>query len=440
MRQGTVLNRFDMFPKPGQTIGSFKEQTRSTPSRPRPGAASQKPAVRPGSRLYSRVEEVTRPAPATSDQPPEKDTPQTRPPEGAIAPEPPSKPAQEPSQSDIPTRAAPESRSADQPDQNVRPKPAPASHATPEARPSAPAERGSQPELPLAIPRRVGTALPELPKAKPVRSSAPSTSGPVVQRQTTKSAVPPPPRTTTTTTTPTQTPVAQPRRSVSPEGQPAESGLSGQSKPQAEPLYLPKAGQLASLAEHLYNRTQTARQLPLAVPKRPASPARRLPVSQPDPLPAARGLTRRPPEQSVPASSGQTKQVRPPSILPPARGLVLPLARTAAPQPARTSAPQSAPTATPQTLNPAVRQQPGQSEPPSPERLSPVAPQVQRIIDPPDVNAPSDPSGAIQQVVQGPSVQAETSSSERNLDQLAEEIYPLVKRLLEIENDRTSAS
>jgi hypothetical protein len=60
MRSGTVIQKFDMFPKPGQPIESFKAQSTQTTSRTRTKeAAPQKKALTPGQRLFSRVTEIT---------------------------------------------------------------------------------------------------------------------------------------------------------------------------------------------------------------------------------------------------------------------------------------------------------------------------------------------------------------------------------------------
>jgi hypothetical protein len=59
MRAGTVIQKFSMTPKPGQSIESFKEQAARI-SQPKPSAARpQKPALPSRARLYSRVQEIT---------------------------------------------------------------------------------------------------------------------------------------------------------------------------------------------------------------------------------------------------------------------------------------------------------------------------------------------------------------------------------------------
>ena len=60
MRSGTVIQKFDMFPKPGQPVESFKAQSAQSTSRTRTKeTAPPKKAVTPGQRLFSRVTEIT---------------------------------------------------------------------------------------------------------------------------------------------------------------------------------------------------------------------------------------------------------------------------------------------------------------------------------------------------------------------------------------------
>jgi hypothetical protein len=60
MRSGTVIQKFDMFPKPGQPVESFKAQSTPSISRTRTKeTAPPKKGVTPGQRLFSRVTEIT---------------------------------------------------------------------------------------------------------------------------------------------------------------------------------------------------------------------------------------------------------------------------------------------------------------------------------------------------------------------------------------------
>ena len=60
MRSGTVIQKFDMFPKPGQPVESFKAQSTPSTSRTRTKeTAPPKKGVTPGQRLFSRVTEIT---------------------------------------------------------------------------------------------------------------------------------------------------------------------------------------------------------------------------------------------------------------------------------------------------------------------------------------------------------------------------------------------
>jgi len=60
LRRGTVIQKMNMFPKPGQTIADFKQQSEPNLTRPRKKEAEsiKKPAITPGQRLFSRVTEV----------------------------------------------------------------------------------------------------------------------------------------------------------------------------------------------------------------------------------------------------------------------------------------------------------------------------------------------------------------------------------------------
>ena len=57
LRRGSVIQSLPMFPKPGQSIESFKEQARSLPKIPTK-TIPRKPSLDPTSRLYSRVQEI----------------------------------------------------------------------------------------------------------------------------------------------------------------------------------------------------------------------------------------------------------------------------------------------------------------------------------------------------------------------------------------------
>lgn len=84
MRSGTVIQKFDMFPKPGQPVESFKAQSTPSTSRTRTKeTVPSKKAVTPGQRLFSRVTEITPNRPyepqseaAKEAEEPEKTSPQ----------------------------------------------------------------------------------------------------------------------------------------------------------------------------------------------------------------------------------------------------------------------------------------------------------------------------------------------------------------------------
>jgi len=60
MRRGTLIQKFDMFPKPGQPIANFKRQSEQTPIQKtmKEGEARKRPIL-PGQRLFSHVAEIT---------------------------------------------------------------------------------------------------------------------------------------------------------------------------------------------------------------------------------------------------------------------------------------------------------------------------------------------------------------------------------------------
>jgi hypothetical protein len=59
MRAGTIIQKFSMTPKPGQSIESFKEQvSRFKPSKP-VTSPSHKPVLPSKARLFSRVQEIS---------------------------------------------------------------------------------------------------------------------------------------------------------------------------------------------------------------------------------------------------------------------------------------------------------------------------------------------------------------------------------------------
>ena len=68
LRRGSVIQA--MFPKPGQSTEAFREQVQSRPKPKKPPRLlSKKPSLAPKSRLFSRVQEITRPGEVLSEPP-----------------------------------------------------------------------------------------------------------------------------------------------------------------------------------------------------------------------------------------------------------------------------------------------------------------------------------------------------------------------------------
>ena len=67
LRQGSIIPRMALFPKPGQSLESFKEQVQQRAKVPPSSAEPQKPQISPKSRLFSRVQEIA--TPKTPEEP-----------------------------------------------------------------------------------------------------------------------------------------------------------------------------------------------------------------------------------------------------------------------------------------------------------------------------------------------------------------------------------
>ncbi len=75
MRAGSVIQKFSMMPKEGQSIESFKKQTQSLPKpASKRQAKPQKPDIKPRAKLFSQVQEVSssKPTMGTTEHPPEQ--------------------------------------------------------------------------------------------------------------------------------------------------------------------------------------------------------------------------------------------------------------------------------------------------------------------------------------------------------------------------------
>ena len=73
LRQGSIIPRMETFPKPGQSVDEFRQQFQAAP-RPKQEAAPKKVVVAPKARIFTRVEEISKPsvkpsAPSSKDEP-----------------------------------------------------------------------------------------------------------------------------------------------------------------------------------------------------------------------------------------------------------------------------------------------------------------------------------------------------------------------------------
>lgn len=228
LRQGSVIQRMNTLPKPGQTLEAFRQQIQSQaqPAKAARPASEKKPAVPANARLFSRVQEITagqKPAAPQAEEP-------------LSAP-----------QADLP--AAPPKT---------------------DDRPASAAPRPPRPEAPRPPEVSAQTTPPAAPpSAAPQAAASPAPSSRVVQRQADEPAPQPPlarPRPTPAVESPTvvqapEAPSARPPAPRPPASAPAEKALPAEPAPDrpAAPQEPPTIQQAAPPAE-----------MPLAV--RPAAP------------------------------------------------------------------------------------------------------------------------------------------------------------------------
>lgn len=517
LRQGSVIQRLQTFPKPGQSIESFKEQMQSRAATTKPASApAPRPRPKPGEpvRRYSRIEEMPGkepPAPAEPPaQPPDtiqrqlEPVPALRPdaPEPPhVSPQPLEVPSVEPLRADSPDTQLPEppavqaakpdftpsvelpnAVSPDRPDLHpdlampVKASPAPkqrqervapkneapsaaAKLAQPVARNQARTSRQPEAQLPRAMPAPKesapapkisslsrATTRPEQPATR-ITQSAPKPSAPLaaatIQRQEEPGEVPQaqPPSEAVSPAVRAETPAKTTSPQVEARLRPLET-LPDSPRPPEAPLLL-----------HLAQRKAAPEQIRFVTPKvvkpdtqHPALIQRDLPrIGRRQPVQAApqpsmpgrdRGLLTRPPAQPAADEGANASRLAGPEPAPlVAQSKVeMPVARIGekAASQARMNLPADSKPA---------------GAPPAPNNrpLSPAAPA-----------APAAVSGAASNVVQrlweghsppasqsgGSTGSAEESGAESgaglDLDTLAEQVFPIVKRLIEIESERSS--
>ncbi len=514
LRQGSVIQRLQTFPKPGQSIESFKEQVQSRAVTTKPASApAPRPRPKPGEpvRRYSRIEEMTGKEPPAPAEPPAlppdtiqrqlEPAPRLKP----DAPEPPraapepleASPSAEPLRADSPdsqppaeptaVQAAkpaaapsvelPNAVSPDRPDlhpalaMSVKALPAPKQRqeravpkseapsatvklAQPVTRHQTRTSRRPEAQLPRAMPapkesapapKSRATSRPEQAAARFTRS-APRPSAPLaaatIQRQE----------------EPNEVPQAQPTSEAASPAVRAETPAKTTS-PQVEatlrPETLPDSPRPpeAPLLLHLAQRKAAPEQIRFVTPKVVKPDAQRPALIQRD-LPR---LGPRPPAQAAP----------PPSVPDRDRGLpVRPPARPAADEGAnapRLVGPEPAPLAAQSKVDMPVARIAEKAAPQARMNLpadgkpavAPPAPNNQSL-SPAASAAPAATSSAASNVIQrlweghsppasqsgGSTGSAAESGAESgaglDLDTLAEQVFPIVKRLIEIESERSS--
>ena len=503
LRAGSVIQKFSMFPKEGQSIESFKEQAKSLPKPPsRQPAPRPKPAVTPKSRLFSRVQEVPPSQPAkkadeTPKRPPEKPAsvkpetvqrqtdPVSPPPKrDAPAPQPKTPPVPEPETKPEPVQeetsqepvAKEEKRPAAKPVGKVSPPSElplkkvakPVKKATKTAPPTVQRKVDTKSTPPAAQPKAEAkpVAKPAQPKAEPKQTPPPVKQPPLVKTE--KPAAKKQSLAEPTKETPESPPQAQ--KAAPPEKDSAVEAVEPRAKetPPAPPAEMP-----------LRKNIQARREAPKAIKAlRPETikPAEQKPIMAPPPRPliSRRKYTRdekpaelapepalqqqRSPAPETPSApelpegfgemdsllrerTGQKSAQTAPQAAEPVRDgrQQLPMALAKLPHIAQQAAPQAPPPEN--QLPPELRMmQPAKA--PRQEEQRPEQRTLPTQADRPGRRLTTTSSISSQQVVQrqqddDTSESESTATPPPNLDELAEEVLPYVKRILEIESERT---
>ena len=477
LRAGSVLQKFSMFPKEGQSIEAFKEQAKSLPKSPsRQPAPRPKPTVAPKSRLFSRVQEVLPSQPVekadeTSERPPEK----------------PASAKPETVQRQVDPAPAPPKQDAPAPQPLMSPTPEPETQPVQEAEPPAPGEK--EEKRPTAKPVDKVSPPSELPLkkiAKPVKKvtkAAPPTiqrkvdAPPAAKAKPAPKQAPPPVAEAAQVKTekPTEKPKAPPEPiKEAPKAPQKQKARIPDTEPETKEL------SLAPPAEMPLRKTiQAHREAPKAIKAlRPETikPVEKKPIMAPPPKPlvsrkkytrdekpaepAPEPAAQRPSLADVPATpahelpagfgemdnllrerTGQKPAQAAPQAAKPIRDgrQQLPMALAKLPHMAQQTVPQAPTTET--ELLPELRAMQSTRPPEQEQQLpeQPTLPAARAGTQGRRLTATSSVSS--QQVVQRQqddetSVSASEITPPPNLDELAEEVLPYVKRILEIESER----
>jgi hypothetical protein len=512
LRQGSIIPRMAMVPKPGQSLEAFKEQVQKRPKAPPPPVEPQKPQISPKSRLFTRIQEITAPK-NPEELPGGISTEETiqRQPDFTREPTPglPQKPVDvektaplaEPAPRSAPPAKPKTTRAEEHPSQP----PAPQPESAPKA--AAPAPRDETAPLPRAIPVHTQKpAHPErtLPHATPIRKQPPAAVPPATPAQAQKPAV--------QAKTTGQKAVHPSRPKITPKAKAPQIPASQPTPADATPAPRAAPELPAPVAEPPESKLFTPPALPKAAKPVPVTgPA---PVAEPettpsDEMPLSKQVAYRKkapaklkaftpqhvkPKIEKPALVHPEKPLIPPQKYHPTAPVVVarqpderPLSDFSHPAPTQDALEKPRPAATLQAQRAepessalpastsltgpvpmALAYPPRQAEqvPPAPPP-PPVAPTVTTPVEttpqkPTSTAVASPPTvrpASVQNVVQrkwpenegGPSSgiissgqAAEQSSSGQaqpgfDLAQLAEDVFPYVKRLIEIESDRVSS-
>jgi hypothetical protein len=448
LRRGSRIQPISMFPKPGQSLEEFKQQSHSIPKPKKRPITTPKPRLEPKAQLFSRVQEISQP-----DEPPPEI------PEVEEPTEPPVDPDMVQPQLEeelIPEEVEPEV-SPDESIDDVVVRPEPKS-VLKKAQPvlAKPKLKPAAPELPQAKPSRRTPKRVERPPAKlqlrASQASEPSAPG-VVQpkREASTPKVAPKPVSPPPTPAPIPKATDQP---LPPPSEPIEESLPSLPKPQTqEPPELPPPEQMP-LQKKIQAQQKASHSLKVLQPEA-FTPVDSLPLVAPPSRPIVERSKYRPAPQAESVPQAPLQNLLPSSDAPPAP--ILPKGRSPEPQPPSPSPiePLSMALAypsSPSQPSPKI----GQLPQALPHEMTLSTPQLlmgeQPLFPPeedPDLGkfaiSPFEEDGidgeeiVTRQVDEFDDVEADDDVDEAmDLDQLAEDVLPLVKRILEIESERLS--
>lgn len=299
LRQGSVIQKFSMFPKQGQPIESFRKQAQSIPKPKKKEPPTPPPKVAPKSRMFSRIQEVTDRDPVREETPISMGTPEEKEIESpkdtvdTVQRQPDPQPIPEPLALEVPPDQEEEAPSApvvDLPSQ-AEEQPAPRLKK-PELVKEDQLEKPTTRRLPTAKPvskrAKETTAKPPLLKAKPA-----SPARQIVRRETAK---PPPQKTPKLAPPAQQQPVSRPEKKEdtiveSPSAKPESRAARPKPKAESPPRVARPGPEIESPPHTVPSKPKAEPPSHTASPEREAeSPPHVTPPPKPkaQPLPQAR--------------------------------------------------------------------------------------------------------------------------------------------------------